>query len=60
MARRLVENRYASASMVSNPSTPVNRPIQCLLIYAGNDRHISMAGATWVWKCSYEQDKTFR
>src|ERR1700731_1876819 len=60
MARRLVENRYANASMVSNPSTPVNRPIQCLLAYAGNDRHISMAAATWVWKCSDGEDKTFR
>src|ERR1700676_2460244 len=46
MARRLVENKYANASMVSNPSTPVNRAIRRLLAplpCRGNDRHISMS-----------------
>ena len=28
MARRLVENKYANANMVNNPSTPVNRPMR--------------------------------
>jgi len=41
-----VENKYPNASIVSNPSTPVNRAIRCLLAplrRLGNDRHISMA-----------------
>src|SRR3981081_3495632 len=45
MARRLVENKYANASIASNPSTPVNRAIRYLLgprCCRGNDRHSSM------------------